>query len=87
VVAGRAGPPRGWLSRYYGEKRPVASLAASRRGPVPLRIVSLLSAGPAAVKVEAHLWTISAAGRETRIRLGDGGLAVLEAGPVEPPRT
>lgn len=87
VVAGGEVPPRGWLSRHYGERRPVASLAASRRGPAPLRFVSLLSAGPAAVKVEAHRWTVSAAGREIAFRLGDGGLAGLEAGPVEPPRT
>jgi asparagine synthase (glutamine-hydrolysing) len=75
VVAGGEAPPRGWLARYYGEKRPVASLAVVRRGAAPLRFVSLLSAGPAAVKVVADHWTITAAGRETSLRLEDGRLA------------
>lgn len=53
VVAGadpKDGVPRGWLSRYYGEKLPVPSFAAERRGPTPLRVVSVFGTGPLTIR-------------------------------------
>lgn len=42
VVAGQESPPRGWLSRYYGEKVAVPSLLCTARGAVPLQFLSVL---------------------------------------------
>lgn len=44
VVAGGEHPPRGWVSRYYGEKVPAPSLVASTRSRLPLTFLSVLCA-------------------------------------------
>lgn len=62
VVSGSEEPPRGWLSRYYGEKVAVPSLAVERRGTVPLQWVTVLSAGEARIQVVNGKWCIEAAG-------------------------
>jgi Heparinase II/III-like protein/Heparinase II/III N-terminus len=72
VVEGRGAPPRGWLSRYYGEKVPVPSLAAERSGEVPLTFVSLLSSGAAHAKVTGGEWTVRSNAAAVRFRLVDG---------------
>ncbi len=51
VVRGRDDPPRGWLSRYYGEKTPAPSLVVSRAQPLPLTFVTVLSAGTVEAEV------------------------------------
>ena len=43
VVAGADDPPRGWLSRYYGQKTPVPSFAASINAPLPYTLVTILA--------------------------------------------
>jgi len=43
VVAGQELPPRGWLSRYYGEKIPVPSLAVDRVGSLPANFITVLA--------------------------------------------
>lgn len=72
VAAGEHPPPRGWLSRYYGEKLAVPSLVAEMRVALPAVAVSILSAGAAEVSVSADQWTVTAAGRELRFALRDG---------------
>jgi asparagine synthase (glutamine-hydrolysing) len=82
VVAGQSDPPRGWLSRYYGEKVPVPSLAAEVEDETPLTFVSVLSADRAAVRNDGERWVVEAAGRVVGFSLRDGLLgevAVEEA--------
>jgi asparagine synthase (glutamine-hydrolysing) len=61
IVCGRESPPRGWLSRYYGERLPVPSLAVERSG-VPGVTISVLCAGTPEVDVRGSRWSVRAAG-------------------------
>ncbi len=72
VVAGRASPPRGWLSRYYGEKEPVPSLAVTQEGEAPLTFVSILASGAAQAQVAGGAWTVRAGAATVRFSLEDG---------------
>ncbi len=73
VVTGGIDPPRGWLSRYYGERTPAPSLAVEFDTEVPVALVSVLSAGNPEVSVKGSEWSILREGGRTRFRLGDGG--------------
>ena len=59
VVAGDEEAPRGWLSRYYGEKVPVPSFAATHTGDVPFTMVSVLSGAAYELAVEGRRWNLS----------------------------
>lgn len=59
VIAGSAAPPRGWLSRYYGEKVPVPSLAVSRKNDLPLTFVSILAGVNCSSSVDRGTWTLT----------------------------
>jgi asparagine synthase (glutamine-hydrolysing) len=59
VVSGVEEPPRGWLSRYYGEKVPVPALAAIATGPLPIAFVTLACAGNPVVHVSGDDWTVA----------------------------
>jgi asparagine synthase (glutamine-hydrolysing) len=58
VVAGQDEPPRGWLSRYYGEKIAVPSLAMSQQRTLPATFVSVLSGVTHVATVHGRTWTI-----------------------------
>jgi len=58
VAAGVASPPRGWLSRYYGEKVAVPSLVVERRTELPATFVSVLSGAPYSASLTRNRWTI-----------------------------
>lgn len=73
VVAGQESPPRGWLSRHYGERAPVPSLAVERFGAVPMTTVSVLAAGVPEIAVEGGRWSVRAAGLSCGFRL-EGGM-------------
>jgi asparagine synthase (glutamine-hydrolysing) len=62
VVSGSEEPPRGWLSRHYGEKVAVPSLSVERRGTVPLQWVTVLSSGEAQIQVANRQWSVEADG-------------------------
>ncbi|HYR56390.1 MAG TPA: asparagine synthase (glutamine-hydrolyzing) [Myxococcaceae bacterium] len=62
VVSGSEEPPRGWLSRHYGEKVEVPSLSVERRGTVPLQWVTVLSAGEAQIRVAKRKWSVEVDG-------------------------
>jgi asparagine synthase (glutamine-hydrolysing) len=81
VVAGREDPPRGWLSRYYGEKVAAPSLAVHRRGSLPATFVTLLCAGVPDVRVEGDRWTVGAGQVEARFSIAGSGLAVAARAP------
>ncbi len=69
VASGVEDPPRGWLSRHYGEKIPVPSLAVEAQGILPLRLVTVLSFGPARVEVAGRNWSVEAGGLAVRFEL------------------
>jgi asparagine synthase (glutamine-hydrolysing) len=83
VVAGSNDPPRGWLSRVYGEKIAVPSLAAIAAGDAPLYFVSVLCAGKPSVRVKGAEWTVSAAERTVRFRLDGGSFTDVVSAPAE----
>lgn len=72
VVAGLERPPRGWSSRYYGEKVPTPSLAVARNGAVPFDIVSVLSAGEPDVRTEGGRWQVESGPCRLRFRIREG---------------
>ena len=78
VAAGQEQPPRGWLSRYYGQKSAVPSFAVAVDREVPATLVSVLSGGqPAAVEVVGECWSIRQGDRCLRLRIADGRVTEL----------
>jgi hypothetical protein len=59
VIAGDEETPRGWLSRYYGEKMPVPSFVATHTGDVPIVMVSVLSGAPYELAVDGRRWSLT----------------------------
>ncbi len=45
VVTGQDDPPRGWSSRYYGEKVPVPSMVIEQECELPLTLISVFGDG------------------------------------------
>jgi asparagine synthase (glutamine-hydrolysing) len=73
VVAGRNSPPRGWLSRHYGEKVGVPSLGVAVNQALPVTLVSILSGGQQpAVEVDGEQWSIRLGTRSLALRIADG---------------
>jgi asparagine synthase (glutamine-hydrolysing) len=77
VTAGLDDPPRGWASRYYGEKIAVPSLAVEERTTLPFAIVSILSGAPYSVSVAGLCWTIRLSDITATFDVGDGSLAPI----------
>jgi asparagine synthase (glutamine-hydrolysing) len=75
VVAGSEHPPRGWLSRYYGEKVPAPSLAVEQRGSTPLVFVTVVSVGPSHATVARGRWRVEAGSLAAEFALASGCLA------------
>lgn len=72
VVAGQESPPRGWLSRYYGEKVPVPSLAVEVAGGCPLTLVSVLGAGRPTLRTVGERLEARSVRASASFRLQDG---------------
>jgi asparagine synthase (glutamine-hydrolysing) len=72
VVKGDDVTPRGWTSRYYGEKAPVPSLVATTSGSPPLVFVSVLCPGRPAISVDETSWSIHTPETNVRFRIEDG---------------
>jgi asparagine synthase (glutamine-hydrolysing) len=77
IVAGQDAPPRGWLSRHYGEKVPVASLAIELSERLPLTLVSILGPHVPSVSVSAAAWSVIAGDRAV-------DLAITAEGIIQP---
>jgi asparagine synthase (glutamine-hydrolysing) len=63
VVRGESDPPRGWLSRHYGEKVPVPSFSVSREGALPIVFVTVLSAGRPEIQAAGDRLAVTCRGR------------------------
>jgi asparagine synthase (glutamine-hydrolysing) len=72
VVAGRDAPPRGWLSRYYGEKTAVPSLAVTQKGICPREFVSVLAGGRPSVSAANGAWHVATGHCSASFRIRDG---------------
>lgn len=79
VTAGQEDPPRGWLSRYYGEKVPVPSFAAGITGACPITVMSVLGPEKPEVAMAGARWTVAAGAARAEFTLADGMLT-----PVQP---
>jgi hypothetical protein len=77
VASGAVGP-RGWLSRYYGEKEPVPSMAVEQVGEMPLVFVSILGAGPVDARVEGDRWRVRGGASALGFRIRDGRVNEVE---------
>jgi asparagine synthase (glutamine-hydrolysing) len=77
VVAGASDPPRGWLSRYYGEKVPVPSLAVEQRVELPVCFVSILSGAPYTLATDRTHWAIRQGARNVGFNVVSGSLDSL----------
>ncbi len=76
IVSGGEDPPRGWISRYYGEKLPAPSLAFEFRARVPVTVISVLSGGEARVEVVAGGWTVEHPCGKIRFSCTSAGIEV-----------
>ena len=76
VVAGREEPPRGWVSRYYGEKRPTPSLAIERTAKLPFTFVSVLGAGKPIVEISDGIWAVTTATARTSFQITVEGMII-----------
>jgi hypothetical protein len=84
VVKGSGEEPRGWSSRYYGEKIPVPSLVAGASTRLPATFMSILCAGKPSVFVQGEEWSVRAGesgAAELRFRLVAGRFEGISAVP------
>jgi asparagine synthase (glutamine-hydrolysing) len=73
VAEGQVAPPRGWQSRYYGEKQPVPSLEVIAEGLLPQVFVSVLSGEPLHREIHGETWLLRAEHAEYRFSLTHDG--------------
>ena len=81
VADGEVDPPRGWMSRYYGEKVRVPSLAVTTTQAFPATFVSVLAGGRPRIAVEGDRWSIELGGRRVAFRLIQGLFTAVTTGP------
>jgi asparagine synthase (glutamine-hydrolysing) len=84
VVAGQDRPERGWQSRYYGEKIPVPSIAATQSGAVPVTFVTLMGAGRPRALIHAGEWEVACNGHSVRFSIEGGALRGLSVAKSVP---
>ena len=72
VQAGADKPPRGWLSRYYGEKVAVPSLVVELRRALPTTFVSILSGASYTAVGGRDRWAIDVGDRHVTFTIDDG---------------
>lgn len=74
VVAGSEEPPRGWLSRYFGEKVPVPSLSVEVEAELPVRFVTAFGPGRLEVGVTEGTADVASGAGRLQLRVGGDGL-------------
>jgi asparagine synthase (glutamine-hydrolysing) len=79
VVAGCEKPPRGWVSRYYGEKYPTPSLAIERTAELPSTFVSVLCAEEPRIEVRNGSWSVSIDTRRADFEITSDGLILAKS--------
>jgi asparagine synthase (glutamine-hydrolysing) len=82
VIAGAEQPPRGWLSRYYGDKIAVPSLVVNRRLTAPATFVSVLSGTEYDIATVAGTWRVVSAGMVTTFAVDERLVDSFERRPL-----
>lgn len=77
VAVGAEHPPRGWVSRYYGEKTPVASVAVQSVATLPLRFVTIFGPGPLEHSVDGSSIVVCGPSGDLRLGISRDGLLSL----------
>jgi asparagine synthase (glutamine-hydrolysing) len=77
VVAGRADPPRGWLSRYYAEKTSVPSFSVNLTATAPVTLISILSGTPYDIEMTSGTWVVRQPLSQLSFRLTDGRFTAI----------
>ena len=80
VVCGQTAPPRGWLSRYYGEKIPVPSLHAGGRMKLPATLVTILSPSEPGISKNGNTWLVRTGDQQLSFALRDGRFDSIKEG-------
>jgi len=75
VEEGQATPPRGWLSRTYSQKTPVASLVVSVCGSAAVSVITVLAAAAPEVHRVGANWTVNTPDHCVQFRLDRGRFA------------
>ena len=78
VVSGQKEPPRGWLSRYYGEKAPVPSLTTNSSAALPTTFVSVCCPEATSWTTEGDQWTFVSETKTTTFRMVDGCICNID---------
>jgi asparagine synthase (glutamine-hydrolysing) len=81
VAAGQDDPPRGWLSRSYGKKTRVPSLAVELSGQLPFALVSILGPHVPSVSVSASSWSVTAGDRVVDFEMTEFGIQPVSPEP------
>lgn len=84
VVLGDEVEPRGWLSRYYGERLPVPSLAATRAFEGEITIVSVMQPAGGSVSVNGSSWMVGSGESRVLFELRDGDITDIEVERTQP---
>lgn len=71
-VQGQASPPRGWQSRYYGQRDAVPSLATEARAPLPVTWLSVIGPVGTRLAVRDGAYTLVTSGAQASFGLDDG---------------
>jgi Heparinase II/III-like protein/Heparinase II/III N-terminus len=79
VRSGDENSPRGWLSRYYGERVAVPSLAVTQIATTPILFVSILSAEAPNWEAISNRWSIRAGSRAADFEIDEAGLRTISA--------
>ena len=78
VARGVEDPPRGWLSRTYAQRVPVASLAVEHRAALPHTWLTVMGAGAVNVRREGARWRVVGGDRSVSFALADGLFSSVE---------
>lgn len=78
VVRGRMDPPRGWQSRFYGERLPTPSVAVRGTRALPATSLTLIGEGSLRFGREGEHWWVESAGRHASFTLHEGRITAVE---------
>ncbi len=85
VISGQESPPRGWISRYYGEKKPAPSFALQLGAQAPITLVTVMGGSSANTTISKDTVVMQWTDRTVELAMKDGTVASYQA--VQPPST
>lgn len=76
VVAGQEQPPRGWLSRYYGEKVAVPSFAVTASEALPATFITVMAGCAYEIERVDETYLLRTPSTDVTFRVSDGLIAL-----------